>query len=311
MTELRVGKEDDGSRLDVFLARRFKRSRSALRSRLQGAVRSSSDQPLKWSHKLRAGEVVRVNSRTNPEPQVEVSFRVLYQDQHILALDKGAGAPVHPVRSWRTRTVLTRLREELQEPGLKPAHRLDRETSGVLLFGRSSRALLGLMEQFKSGRVSKRYLAVVRGVPEFDRLEVNERLARDTDFPVQCRMRVDSIQGQKATTEIVVLRRGDGTSLVGAIPKTGRQHQIRVHLAHLGHPLLGDKLYQDAGRPYLAMIRDALDSRDMERLGHHRQALHAERLGFEHPVSGAWMSIRAGLPEDLQALLVDSRSKRQ
>jgi 23S rRNA pseudouridine1911/1915/1917 synthase len=116
-------------------------------------------------------------------------------------------------------------------------------------------------------------------------------------------MRVDNIQGQKATTEIVVLRRGEKASLVSAIPRTGRQHQIRVHLAHLGHPLLGDKLYQDAGRPYLAMIRDALDSRVLEKLGHHRQALHAEQLGFEHPVSGDRLNITAELPSDLEALL--------
>jgi 23S rRNA pseudouridine1911/1915/1917 synthase len=302
-TVLQAGKSDQGQRVDVFLARKFGRSRSAVRGKLSGAVLSANDRPLKWSHKLRAGEIVRVRTREVPEPQVEVRFRILYQDEHVLAVDKGAGAPVHPVRSWRTRTVLTRLREQLGDRELKPAHRLDRETSGVLVFGRSRRALGRLMDQFKAGQVSKRYLAVVRGSPDFERIEVSEPLARDRDFPIQCRMRVDPERGQKAHTRFEVQQRGPRASLLSALPRTGRQHQIRVHLAHLGYPVLGDKLYQQEGRPYLAMIRDELDPAALERLGHHRQALHAERLEFAHPLTGDRIRLKAGLPDDLRDLL--------
>ncbi len=300
-SRIQVGKQDAGERLDVFLARRFSRSRSAVRSKLEGEVLSADGRRLRWSHRLRADEVIQVPARVNPEPQVEVTYRILHRDGWLLAVDKGPGAPVHPARSFRTRTVLTRLRADLQEPGLKPAHRLDRETSGVLMFSRTRRALSALMNQFKAGRVAKKYLAVVRGSPQFDRKTLELSLGRDPDFPVRCRMRPGS--GRPAVTEFAVVRRQADRALVSAVPRTGRQHQIRVHLAALGHPVLGDKLYQEEGRPYLAMLRDALDPETIERLGHHRHALHAESLELEHPGTGENLCIRAELPEDLQGLL--------
>lgn len=296
-----MGSRYAGERLDVFLARKFSRSRSELRSRLAGDVLSADGRKLKWSHRLKAGEVLRVPSPEHPEPQVKVSYRILHQDDWILAVDKGPGAPVHPVRTFRTRTLLTRLKADLNEPGLRPAHRLDRETSGVLLFAREKRALTALMNQFKDGRVSKKYLAVVRGTPDFDHKVVDLPLGRDPDFPVRCRMRPGS--GRAAQTELTVLGRHKDRALVSAVPRTGRQHQIRVHLAALGHPVLGDKLYQEDGRPYLAMIGDRLDDETIKRLGHHRHALHAESLEFGHPRTGQRLRIRAELPGDLEGLL--------
>jgi 23S rRNA pseudouridine1911/1915/1917 synthase len=296
-----VVKPDAGERLDVFLAGKFSRSRSAVRSKLDGEVFSEEGRRLKWSHRLRAGEVIQVATQVNPEPEVEVTYRILYQDDWILVVDKGPGAPVHPVRAFRTRTVLTRLRADLEDPGLNPAHRLDRETSGVLVFARTKRALTALMNQFKHGRVSKKYLAVVRGSPDFDQKTLKLPLGRDPDFPVRCRMRPGL--GRPAVTELAVVKRQDDRALVVAVPRTGRQHQIRVHLNALGHPVLGDKLYQEDGKPYLAMIRDALDEESIARLGHHRHALHAESLEFEHPKTGKQLCIRAELPEDLKGLL--------
>jgi 23S rRNA pseudouridine1911/1915/1917 synthase len=300
-SRIQAGKQDAGERLDVFLARRFSRSRSAVRSKLEGEVLSADGRRLRWSHRLRAKEVILVAARVNPEPPVEVTYRILHRDGWLLVVDKGPGAPVHPVRSFRTRTVLTRLRVDLKEPGLKPAHRLDRETSGVLMFARNRRALTALMNQFKGGRVAKKYLAVVRGSPEFDSKTLELSLGRDPDFPVRCRMRPGS--GRPAVTEFTVVRRQADRALVSAVPRTGRQHQIRVHLAALGHPILGDKLYQEDGRPYLAMLRDALDPKTVERLGHHRHALHAESLELEHPRTGEKLRIRAELPADLRGLL--------
>lgn len=300
-----VSPDHDGQRLDVFLAARFGRSRSQIRSRMQGQVCDSRGQAMKWSQRLHGGQVLQVRKRLRPEPEVEVAAEVIWQDPFLVAVDKGPGAPVHPTRSWRTRTVLSLLRKRLGDAGLHPAHRLDRETSGVLVFARTAPALRGLMEHFRLGRVSKRYLAVVRGRPGFERRTLAWPLARDFQFPVRSRMRVDPAAGREAVTEVEVLRRGADRALVAATPRTGRQHQIRVHLARLGHPVLGDKLYQQDGWPYLAMIRGEIDRATLQRLGHTRHALHAESLNVHHPVTGEPLHFRAPLPPDLQEL-VDS-----
>ncbi len=304
---LRIGAQDAGRRLDVYLARKFGRSRSSIRNRLNGKVWDAEHCPLKWSYRLRAGSEIEIETIVRPEPQVEVIYRILYQDPHIVVVDKGAGAPVHPTRSWRTRTLLTRMSQDLQDDGLGPAHRLDRETSGVVVFGRSRQSLARLMDQFKQGKVRKRYLAVVHGDPAFDQLRIDEPLGPDPDFALPCRVRVDRERGRAAVTELQVLGRYGNRSLISARPHTGRQHQIRVHLAHLGHPLLGDKLYLDQGRPYLAMIHGGLDAETFCRLGHHRHALHAQRLRINHPISGATLNLQASLPADLRALLMGKK----
>jgi 23S rRNA pseudouridine1911/1915/1917 synthase len=301
----RIAAENAGKRLDLYLSTKFRRSRTSLRQRLEGCVFGDDGRALRWGHRLRDGEVVRVQSEVRPEPVVSVSYHILYADPWLVVIDKGPGAPVHPVRGFRTRTILTRLREELADPTLQLGHRLDRETSGVLVFGRGVEILNSLMKQFAGHQVEKRYIAVVRGVPAFNRCRVEAPLALDRGFPIVCRMKVDPANGQKAITEFEVLARYTDRALVAAYPHTGRQHQIRLHLAHLGYPVLGDKLYQEDGRPYLAMIKDQLTTADFTRLGHKRQALHAERLTLTHPHTGEALTFVAPLPEDLRDLLLN------
>jgi len=240
-----------------------------------------------------------------PEPDIEVKYQILYSDDWLVVVDKGAGAPVHPSRSYRTRTVLTRLRHQLGQNDINPAHRLDRETSGVLVFGRHAGAVRELMKSFAAGLVRKEYLAVVRGKPEFSQKRVEEPLGRDPGFPISCRMKVDRESGRHSQTDLNVIRRCGGSALVAATPLTGRQHQIRVHLAHIGHPVLGDKLYQEEGRPYLAMMRDELDAETIDRIGHFRQALHAGSIELPHPATGKRLRIEAELPRDMLLLVGD------
>ncbi|MBN2495088.1 MAG: RluA family pseudouridine synthase [Deltaproteobacteria bacterium] len=299
-----VGRAEVGLRLDAFLARRFGRGRGLIRGRVRAEVQDASGHRLKWSHRLRAGEELWVPGVARPEPDVEVRFAVLHADDFVVAVDKGPGAPVHPVRSFRKRTVLTGLREALGDPTLKPAHRLDRETSGVLVFGRGRENTARLMAMFRARAVRKRYLAVVCGEPGFDEREIDLCLGRDPLFAYRVRMRPDPL-GQPARTRLRVLRRLAGRALVAAEPQTGRQHQIRVHLAAIGHPVLGDPLYQLGGQPYIDRIRDALDEDRAALLGHSRLALHAERLELTHPQTGAPMALHAPLPEDLTGLLAD------
>lgn len=298
-----IGPEDDGIRLDVFLARKFMRSRSSVHKRLKGQVLNTGGKTLKWSHHLKYMESIRIGKLEVPEPLVEVRFCILYQDECILVVDKGPGAPVHPSRSWRERTILSHLIKQTHNYNLKPVHRLDRETSGVLIFAKTAAAANNLMNQFRRRTISKRYLAIINGKPSFESYTVDAPLSKDCDFPISCRMRVDPLQGLPSTTELETILHHQGKTLLVVVPKTGRQHQIRVHLAHLGYPVLGDKLYREQGEPYLKLIRDNLDNNDLERLGHYRQALHAESIGFIHPTTNTDMLIRAPLPEDLQKLL--------
>jgi 23S rRNA pseudouridine1911/1915/1917 synthase len=287
----------------VFLAGRFKCSRTAVTERLEGPVLGPGDRPLKWSFKVRFDQPIRVARLRHPEPDVPVDYRILFEDEFLVAVDKGPGAPVHPTRSFRTRTILTHLRAALADDGLSPAHRLDRETSGVLVFGRSRQAISALGAQFAERRVRKRYLAVVRGTPTFEQGVAEQPLGRDEDFPIDCRMRVDFDHGQASATQFKVIERLTNRALVSARPQTGRMHQIRVHLAAQGTPILGDKLYQFEGQAHLAQIGTGLDPEWFERLGHTRLALHAEVLEFEHPGTGKPMRLEAPLPEDLQNLL--------
>ena len=291
-----------GLRLDVFLAKRLTCSRNAIVQNLLKPVCDALGKPLKWSHKIRRSEVIRFQRPINPEPAVTVQYRILFQDDCLVVLDKGPGVPVHPARSFRTRTVITHLRKQMNDDRLSPVHRLDRETSGVLIVGRAG-ALAALNKQFAQRSVSKTYLAVVRGSPAFAQEQVRDRLAPDREFPVGCRMKIDPQAGKLAVTTFAVLSRHQRVSLIQACPVTGRTHQIRVQLAGRGYPILGDKLYQEQGEAYLALIRDTLQPEQLERLGHHRLALHCSKIVLVHPENGQTLAFEAALPEDLQALL--------
>ncbi len=306
---LTVRQYEDGERLDVLLSRRFRCSRTSLRDRLKGRVMDIHGSELKWSRRLHQGQILRIPSIQRPEPDVEVTYKIIYKDQWMVVVDKGPGAPVHPSRSYRTKTILTFLRDHLQDQGLSPAHRLDRETSGVLVFSRTSEVAAELQRQFSSRLVQKRYLAIVRDVPSLHEQVIEMPLERDVDFPIDSRMRVD-FRGKPAKTYIRVLQKNGDRALVEAKPRTGRMHQIRVHLASVSHPILGDKLYQFDGQAYLAMIGDELDPSWYERLGHHRLALHAAGLAMTHPETGEQMQFEAPLPDELQSLLAAGSSRK-
>jgi 23S rRNA pseudouridine1911/1915/1917 synthase len=294
-----AGSTDEGKRLDVFLSRKLGYTRTRLCERYREGVLDERGRLLKWSHRISRGEKVLVPERDRSEPEIEVRYSILYRDQWLLAIDKGAGAVVHPVRGFRRNTVLTQLRNDLGSDDWELAHRLDRETSGVLIFGRTSPVLTDLMRQFSLG-VSKRYLAIVRGNPAFDRKVVELPLCLDPHFPLRTRMMVDQQHGKVAVTEFEVLGRKRNCALIAAVPKTGRKHQIRVHLAAIGHPVLGDKLYQENGKPYLAMFHGTLDDSTLARIGHVRQALHAHQLEIAHPVTRERLQLIASLPKDMR-----------
>jgi len=252
---------------------------------------------------VRAGETVVLVRPAFEEPNVPLQFEVLYEDDAILALDKPAGLPVHPSASYHKNTLTYLLQQRFGDDAPQIAHRLDRETSGLLLCGRSRAAERDLKMDFENRRVRKRYLAIVRGVmpDEEGRIDLPMDRARE-GLHILMEVTPDG-EGYPAVTRYRVLGRRDDATLVLLSPESGRQHQLRVHMSAIGFPIIGDKLYGPEGiEPFLEYIETGMTDALRRRLGHERHALHAYELEFTHPSKGEPMTLRAPLAEDLVGL---------
>jgi 23S rRNA pseudouridine1911/1915/1917 synthase len=234
------------------------------------------------------------------EPEA-LPLDVLYEDDDVLAIDKPPGMVVHPAPGAPRGTVVNALAHRLgvlagvgrpDRPGI--VHRLDRDTSGVLLVARTAAALEALARQFRQRTIEKVYLAVVRGSLGAASGIIDRPIGRHPRE--RKRMSVHARRGRAAVTRWTTLERLAGATLVRLEPETGRTHQLRVHLAALGHPIVGDRVYgaRRAGRTGVP-------------LAFPRQALHAAEIRFDHPGSGLRVAVRAPLPEDLQELLATLR----
>ena len=297
-----------GQRLDRFLATLPElATRSRAKTLIDGGLVRVDGTVRKAAHVLRAGEEVAV---TVPPPEPAgvaaeaLPLVVLYEDAHLLAIDKPAGMVVHPAPGARRGTVVNALLHRLgalegvgdpERPGI--VHRLDRDTSGVLLVARTPQALAGLARQFHDRTLSKRYVAVVHGVVGASTGVIDQAIGRHPRE--RQRMSVRTRRGRAAVTRFEVVERFRGATLLRLAPETGRTHQLRVHLAGLGHPIVADRLYGGRGR------RGGAAASALEACP--RQALHAESIAFAHPATGAPVVVRAPLPADLKRLLEELR----
>jgi 23S rRNA pseudouridine1911/1915/1917 synthase len=308
----RVPPEAAGQRVDLFVQSQLHRTS---RTRAQAIVRASafdaSGRRLKPNDRVHAEQKILLWRPPWDETPVPLDVPVLYEDEHLMAVDKPALLPVHPTARYHKNTlikVLERARPEIEFMSL--GHRLDRETSGVLLVSKSrecDRALKRLIQD--RSEVEKAYLAVARGVPDRGdgaRAFVCERrMEVDPDSPLRVKMRIgDGPESMTATTaiEVVEVRRsaeGQAYTLARCQLDTGRQHQIRVHLASLGAPVVGDKLYGYDDRAFARAADGELTDEDLERLEMPRHALHAARIALPHPMTGAPLRVEAPLPEDI------------
>ncbi|PCI36702.1 MAG: RNA pseudouridine synthase, partial [Elusimicrobia bacterium] len=255
----------------------------------------------KASARLRTDDVVvlRYARREEPAP-THARLPILFEDDRILVVNKPPDLIVHPTDRVIRNTVLSILREQTGAGFLTLAHRLDRETSGVLVLAKDSAAAAALQGQFERREIRKEYLALVRGVPPQKRFAIDAPLGKaGGEILVQQAVLED---GAAAQTDFTVVAAGGEAALVQARPRTGRLHQIRVHLAHAGFPILGDKLYNGDGSAYLKAVAKTFDGSDAERLGASRQMLHARRLWLRHPETGP-MIFKAPLPDDFKKIL--------
>jgi len=290
-----------GLRVDQFLSRRL---HQYSRSQVQGLIDQGRvflrGRTAKASSRVQEADVVMIRYPRRPEPEPEhASLRVIHDDAELLAVDKPPCVLSHPTDKVLLNTVTTILSRQFPGTRLHLAHRLDRETSGVLVLAKDPATARDLTEQFTRRDVSKEYLALVFGRVEWERTTVDRPLGREGGR-IKVRQAVDAEGGQPAVTEFERLAASEGMSLVRAVPRTGRLHQIRVHLASLGHPLLGDKLYLGDGEFYMKAVAGKLGLEEFEALRAPRQMLHANKVSLVHPGTGRRLELAAPLPADFR-----------
>ena len=290
--------ECGGWRLDHFLKRRIGRlSRTRIQSIIGDQIFFSDGRTARPAASVRAGETIRLRRPAPVEPPVPRDFGILYQDESLMVIDKPAGLPMHTTAKFWRNTLTALLRERYPDEQMEMAHRIDRETSGVLLIARNRRVASFLTRAFARRAVAKTYLALVKGQPP-DRGRIDRPLKLlDTKTRVMMGVAGD---GLPAVTTFEVLRRFADHALCAAHPETGRQHQIRVHFQSLGHPIVGDKLYGAGEELFMracdqGVTPELLDAFD----GLPRHALHAHRLTFPHPTGGEPLTVESPLPGDL------------
>jgi 23S rRNA pseudouridine1911/1915/1917 synthase len=320
-----VAQADAGRRLDLFLAEKLPAySRAAIRRAIDAGFVLVDSSSAKASARLKAAsEVVVVNidvPRAGPAPQ-DIPLSILFEDDAIVVVDKPAGMIVHPARGHWEGTLASALAHHFGKlssrggptrPGI--VHRLDRDTSGVIAVAKNDQSHDALAAQFKARSVAKEYLAIVVGVPDRDQDVIDEPIG---DHPTQREkkaIRREDASARPAVTYFDVLERFAGFALIRARPKTGRTHQIRIHLAHVGHAVLCDRLY--GGRSEITELeliprgQSPENAAAGDRLLLNRQALHAHRLVIRHPVSGERMEFEAPLPADFETTLAALRRWR-
>jgi len=294
-----VNSGQEGVRLDIWLARQLT---GISRSRIQQLIRSGlvtiNSRPVKESHKTKAGE--KVEFIISPPQPVEIKaeqipLNIIFEDDALIVVNKPAGLVVHPAPGHDSGTLVNAVLHHCPKLGgiggeLRPGivHRLDKDTSGVILVAKTHAALSALADQFKQREISKEYLAVVIGSLSPSSGQIRTMIGRHaTD---RKKMTALPRKGRPAVTRYDTLETFGDFSLVRLKPETGRTHQLRVHLAHLKHPVLGDAVY---GRR---------SPRDLP-LEAQRQMLHAHKISFRHPGTGRKMEFSAPMPEDMTRLL--------
>lgn len=316
----RVETNYEGWRLDRYLADKIRRlSRTQIQRIIKENLLFDGPYKLKPSSTVRAGLEFRLRRKRDPEPECERDYGVCYEDEDILVVDKPAGLPVHPSARYYFHTLTTVLRER-QPPGEKwdIAHRLDRETSGIVVCGKRPEVTRLLKMAFeKAGTIHKEYLAVAHGWPEWEKKSVDLPLGL-LDHPLKVKMGVmPEPEGKHSLTEVTVegrflapeiVWRGPKLSLLRCSPVTGRQHQIRVHLAAVDHPIVGDKIYGPSDRYFADFADGVLSDEARKELHLGRHALHAAAITIPHPRDGRMLRVEAPLPEDMKAL-IDSRAE--
>jgi len=300
--EFIVEREQEGVRIDQYLSQRISDiSRSRIQKLIEQGNITVGDKQIKPNYKVKQGDIVRVEL---PEPVVldvkpeNIDIEILYEDEDIAVVNKPQGMVVHPAAGNYSGTLVNALMARCSSlstingvirPGI--VHRIDKDTSGVLVIAKNDAAHHSLAEQIKVHSVKRVYYAIVEGVIKQDSGTIDAPLGR---HPVERKkMAVVDRNGRRAVTHYRVLERFKQNTLIEARLETGRTHQIRVHMAYIGHPLVGDPVY----------------GYKKQRFNLKGQALHAKTLGIIHPSTGEYMEFTSPLPEYFQSLIEKLRKE--
>ena len=292
-----IVENEEGKRIDRYLAEQMPdMSRSYIQKIIKDGLVTVSEKPVKANYRLSLYESIKVTIPELKEPEIEaedIPLDILYEDQDIIVINKPKGMVVHPAAGHYTGTLVNALmyhcREDLSgingvlRPGI--VHRIDMDTTGVLIACKNDQAHNSIAAQLKEHSITRRYQAIVHGVVKEDEGVVDAPIGRHPQD--RKKMCINHQNGKSAVTHYRVLKRFSGFTHIECRLETGRTHQIRVHMASLGHPLLGDQVYGPARCPYKLQ----------------GQTLHAGILGFIHPTTGAYMEFTAPLPEYFKHLL--------
>jgi 23S rRNA pseudouridine1911/1915/1917 synthase len=285
-------------RLDIFLTEvQTDITRSYIKKLIKTERVTVNGAPAKAHYKLKEGDHVKVEV-PDPEPlevrPEAIPLNIVYEDANLIVIDKPPGMVVHPAPGHSGGTLVNALLHHckdlagiggVERPGI--VHRLDKDTSGLIVAAKTDACMQSLSRQFKERDIHKVYLALAKGTFESKTGVIDVPIGRHKIH--RKKMSTHTSAGREAQTRYEVLRQLDGYAYLRLFPKTGRTHQLRVHLASIGHPILGDRLYGGTLGPGLPQIA--------------RQALHAHRLELTHPVTGNLLQLESPLPSDMEALL--------
>jgi 23S rRNA pseudouridine1911/1915/1917 synthase len=318
--EIELQNEPTVARLDLFLASRWpSHSRTVYQKLIKDGRVLVNDEPVtKPSTEVHKGDRVFVTLYKRqplgiiPEP---IPISILYEDEDMVVVNKAPGIIVHPARGNPHGTLVNAVAyhaENLSKVGgpWRPGvvHRLDRDTSGIIVFAKSDTAHMRLARQWEDRTVEKEYVTIVEGVPELDADVISEPLGKDHRIRDRYAVRRDG-SGREASSHYEVAETFDGFAVLRVRPRTGRTHQIRVHLAHIGHKVVADRQYGSRDKVTLQEIARGRADRDEVLLA--RQALHAASLTLKHPTTRAPLHLEAPLPEDMSKLLDALRQWRR
>lgn len=300
--EFHIDSETEGKRLDSFLSEKIEGySRTYMQKLIAEEYCKVNGKGAKSNLKLRNGDTVEA-SIPDPVPLAvepeKIALNIVYEDRHIVVISKPQGMVVHPAHGNYTGTVVNALLEHcgslsdyngltgingVMRPGI--VHRIDKDTSGIIVIAKTNEAHLSLSEQLKEHSITRKYTALLEGKLKDDTGTVETLIGRNPKD--RKKMAVVSANGKRAVTHYRVLERFDGFTLIEAVLETGRTHQIRVHMAHLGHPVVGDTVYGYKKQKFQT----------------EGQLLHARVLGFIHPAGGEYVEFEAPLPDYFEKIL--------